>query len=299
MIKSFSLNDGSQIPALGLGTHRIDESGTDMCTAINRALQAGYRMFDTAAGYKNEDRLGNAIALAPIRRQNLYIITKLDDLDHTKELTKLAIERSLERLKTDYIDLFLIHSPNSDNVRTLAEEYGYEDIENAWAEMNSEVWQVMEEYHNLGVLKSIGVSNFQVHHLQRLLLTAKIIPSVNQVKTCPGSLSANKSLELFCKEHQIRLMGYSPFGHGFALDIPTILSIANRHNKSTTQIILRYLYECGIVSLSRSSNLSHMKQNVEIFDFSLSANEHRLLESIKLEEKWAMIRNPDTGLKYN
>ena len=299
MTDCFALNDGNFIPVQGLGTHKVDENGTSMQTVVECALEAGYRMFDTAAGYGNEDRLGSALANASVDRRELYLVTKLDDPDHSRERAERSIERALKRLQTDYIDLFLIHSPNSPRLCVSAAELGHPDPENAWGELNAEAWEVMERYHRQGVLKSIGVSNFRMHHLQRLLQTANVVPAANQIKTCPGSLGANRSLERFCSNHRIRLMGYSPFGHGLALQRPEILAIAETHRKIPAQILLRYLYECGVVSIARASSLPHMLENRSIDQFTLSDEEKTALEQLRLEDRWAMIRDPDTGTRYN
>ena len=298
-MNSFALNDGNTIPALGFGTHRVDESGTCMQTVVERALTAGYRLFDTAAGYGNEDRLGNALKSACVDRSEIYLVTKLDDPDHAGTLAESAIARALEHLQTDYIDLFLIHSPNSPRVCAAAAANGHPDPENAWIDLNAEAWAVMERYHRLGVLRSIGVSNFRERHLEQLFRTAEIMPAVNQIKTCPGSIAANRRLAAFCKEHQIRIMGYSPFGHGAALDLAELQTIAEAHQKTPAEIIIRYLYEHGIVSVARSASLQHMIQNVDIFQFSLRPEESAILEALCLDERWAMIRDPDTGFRYN
>lgn len=298
-MKSFVLNDGSVIPALGFGTHRVDETGTDMRTVVERALTAGYRLFDTAAGYGNEERLGQALQKASVPRRDIYLVTKLDDVDHSGKLAEIAIARAMERLQTDYIDLFLIHVPNSPRVCASAAADGHPDPENAWADLNAEAWEVMERYHRLGILKTIGVSNFRIRHLEQLMRTAAITPAVNQIKTCPGSLAANRSLAAFCKEHQIRLMGYSPFGHGEALRLNELQDIAEAYQKTPAQIVIRYLYERGVVSVARSSSLPHMLQNTDIFRFSLQPEDVAVLEGMCLDERWAMIRDPDTGSRYN
>ncbi len=299
MTEYFALNDGRFIPTQGLGTHKVDENGTSMQTIVERALEAGYRMFDTAAGYCNEDRLGFALANACIDRRDLYLVTKLDDSEHSGKQAERSIERSLERLQTDYIDLFLIHAPNSPRLCASAAELGHPHPENAWRDLNAEAWEVMERYHRQGVLKSIGVSNFRVHHLQKLLQTARIVPAVNQIKTCPGSLGANHSLERYCRNHQIRLMGYSPFGHGLVLKRPEILTIAEMYRRTPAQVLLRYLYECGIVSVARTSSLSHMLENRDIDKFTLRDEDKTVLENMRLNDRWAMIRDPDTGTRYN
>lgn len=296
-MKNWTLHNGVIIPAIGLGTHRVDEGEKSMSAVIEDALTCGYRMFDSAAGYGNEARLGSALKEVGIPRKDLFLITKLDDTEQQITAAERAIERSLNLLQTEYIDLFLIHSPNSQRMRSISMEQGYHP-ENYWAQMNQEAWSVMEAFHSKGVLKSIGVSNFHIRHLEQLAQHCNVIPQVNQVKTCPGSLSSQSTLFRYCDEHKIQVMGYSPLGRGNALKHPEIQAIARRYEKTEAQIILRCLIQKGIIPIPRASSVNHMRENFRIFDFSLIMEDSNKIEEILITENWAMIKDPDTGKKY-
>lgn len=292
-----TLHNGVIIPAIGLGTHRVDEGGKSMSAVVEDALTCGYRMFDSAAGYGNEARLGSALREVGVPRKDLFLITKLDDTEQQITAAERAIERSLNLLQTDYIDLFLIHSPNSQRMRSISIERGY-NTENYWAQMNQEAWSVMEAFHGKGILKSIGVSNFHIRHLEQLEQHCNVTPQVNQVKTCPGSLSSQSTLFHYCDKHKIQVMGYTPLGRGNALKHPEIQAIARKYEKTEAQIILRYLIQKGIIPIPRASSINHMQENFSVFDFLLVAEDCLKIEKILIPENWAMIKDPDTGRKY-
>lgn len=269
-----------------------------MRAVVEDALLCGYRMFDSAAGYGNEERLGLALKEIGVPRKDLFLITKLDDTEQQAAAAERAIERSLNLLQTDYIDLFLIHAPNSQRMRSISVEKGC-DPEHYWVQMNQEAWSVMEAFYRKGILKSIGVSNFHIRHLEQLRRHCTVPPQVNQVKTCPGSMSAQHALLCYCSDCQIKVLGYTPLGRGNALLHPQIHAIAAAYGKTEAQIILRCLYQKGVIPIPRASSCKHMRENMQIFDFSLTAEDCRALEEIRISENWAMIKDPDTGRKYN
>lgn len=296
-MNNWTLNNGVKIPVIGLGTHHVDEGGRTMSAVVEDALLSGYRMFDSAAGYGNEARLGFALREVGASRKDLFLITKLDDTEQQAAAAEHAIERSLNLLQTDYIDLFLIHSPNSQRMYDFSMNLGYNPAD-YWVHMNREAWSVMETFYNKGILKSIGVSNFHIRHIEQLEQHCNVTPQVNQVKTCPGSLSSQSALLHYCDKHQIRVMGYTPLGRGNALKHPQIHAIASRYGKTEAQIILRYLIQRGIIPIPGASSIEHMRENTQLFDFSLITEDCNKLEEILIAENWAMIKDPDTGRKY-
>lgn len=284
------------LPSICLGTHRIDEGERSMEEVLEDAWECGYRMFDSADGYGNEERLGSAFKQMGVNRKEYFLITKLDDVYRSEKAVRDAICRSLESLKTDYIDLFLIHAPNSERMREMVNGKKGEDY---WKTLNQQAYLVMEEFYKQGILREIGVSNFQAHHLKNLLETAEIVPYVNQIKTCVGSIEAQKTLYQLCEAEKIQIMGYSPLGKGNALTHPTVLLLAEKYKKTPAQILLRSLLEQHILPVVRASSVVHMKENIDIFDFHLEQQDVKLLNQIRINENWAMIKDPDSAKKFN
>lgn len=272
IMQNIKLNNGIEMPILGFGVFQIpDAQECEKC--VIDAINVGYRLIDTAVSYMNEGAVGNAIRNCGVNRQELFITTKLWVQDHGYENTKKSFQNSLDRLQLDYLDLYLIHQP-------------YGDIHGSW--------RAMEELYEAGKIRAIGVANFQIDRLMDLIVFGKIPPAVNQIETHPFNqqLDAQK----FLQENHVQIESWGPFAEGkndmFQNEI--LVSIAQKHNKSVAQIILRWLTQRGIVVIPKSAHKERMIENFHIFDFDLSEED---FEKIKmLDTKTSLFfdhRNPE------
>lgn len=273
---TYTLNNGVKIPVVGFGTWQTPD-GEVAEKSVLAALNSGYRHIDTAAAYGNEESVGRAIKKSGIRRDELFVTTKLWNSDHGCENTKKAIDTSLMKLGLDYLDLYLIHWPNPVAMR------------DNWAELNSESWQAMEEAQKAGKIRAIGVSNFRKHHLDALLENADVIPAVNQIYLNPSDLESDVRKEN--DKHQILSEAYSPLGTGDLLGNELVNKLAQEHGKSPAQILIRWSLEHGFLPLPKSVHEEYIKANGQVFDFSLSADEMKLLDG--LEGKGNSALDPD------
>lgn len=273
---TYTLNNGVKIPVVGFGTWQTPD-GEVAEKSVLAALNSGYRHIDTAAAYGNEESVGRAIKKSGIRRDELFVTTKLWNSDHGYENTKKAIDTSLMKLGLDYLDLYLIHWPNPVAMR------------DNWAELNSESWQAMEEAQKAGKIRAIGVSNFRKHHLDALLENADVIPAVNQIYLNPSDLESDVRKEN--DKHQILSEAYSPLGTGDLLGNELVNKLAQEHGKSPAQILIRWGLEHGFLPLPKSVHEEYIKANGQVFDFSLSADEMKLLDG--LEGKGNSALDPD------
>ena len=276
---TYTLNNGVKIPVVGFGTWQTPD-GEVAEKSVLAALNSGYRHIDTAAAYGNEESVGRAIKKSGIRRDELFVTTKLWNSDHGYENTKKAIDTSLMKLGLDYLDLYLIHWPNPVAMR------------DNWAELNSESWQAMEEAQKAGKIRAIGVSNFRKHHLDALLENADVIPAVNQIYLNPSDLESDVRKEN--DKHQILSEAYSPLGTGDLLGNELVNKLAQEHGKSPAQILIRWSLEHGFLPLPKSVHEEYIKANGQVFDFSLSADEMKLLDG--LEGKGNSALDPDLSL---
>ncbi|MCI0129944.1 MULTISPECIES: aldo/keto reductase [Enterococcaceae] len=272
----YTLKDGNRIPVVGFGTWQA-ESGEIAKQAVKSALEAGYRHIDTAMIYGNEESVGEAIKESGIPRERLFITTKLWNKDHSYDKAKLAIDESLERLGLDYLDLYLIHWPNP------------VDYRDHWQEANAGAWKAMEEALNSGKVKSIGVSNFMIHHLKALEEIASFQPVVNQIYLNPSD--QQQEIVSYCKNKGILLEAYSPLGTGDIFKLDELEEIAKAHGKTVAQVVLRWSLQKGFVPLPKSVTPSRIKENIELFDFELSEFEMGLIDA--LQGKAGQARNPD------
>ena len=262
---TYTLNNGVEIPIIGFGTWQTPD-GDIAKHAVEVALNAGYRHIDTAAAYGNEKSVGQAIKNSGINRHDLFITTKLWNADHGYQSTKAAIDRSLQNLKVDYLDLYLIHWPNPVAMR------------DHWAEANAESWRAMEEAVQDGKIRSIGVSNFRKRHLDELLKTAEIKPAVNQIMLNPSDLQpdvvkVNNELGLLSE-------AYSPLGTGGLLGNETVKEIASEVGKSPAQVLIRWSLEHGFLPLPKSVHDKYIQANVEVFDFNLNSEQMNRLDNL-------------------
>lgn len=242
------LNDGNGIPQVGLGLWKV-YLGVVARRAVRYALDAGYRHFDTAQIYLNEQHLGTALADSDIPRDQIFITTKIWNKNQSEDRMMPSFEKSLEKLQTDYVDLLLLHFPVTETRR--------------------DAWKRMEQIHKSGQAKSIGVSNYTIRHLKELLAECKVKPAVNQVEI--HVFLQQPELIEFCRKNDIVVEAYSPLAHGVSrgMDSPVLLRIGEKHGKTAAQIMLRWCLQKGTVVLPKSTHKDRIKENIEIFDFSL------------------------------
>ncbi|MDX9915459.1 MAG: aldo/keto reductase, partial [Sphaerochaeta sp.] len=254
-MQTIKMTNGIEIPQIGFGTWQMP-SGTITRESVRFALEAGYRHIDTAAAYYNEESVGQGIAESGIARSEIFLTTKLHNEDHGYELTRAGFEKSLKALGVDYIDLYLIHWPNP-----IAHRHH-------WQEANAGSWRAMEEFYRAGLVKSIGISNFAERHIEELMKSATITPMVNQIRLFAGE--RQEALVSYCRNMGMVLEAYSPLGTGNLLKNPTIAAVARAHGRSGAQISLRYLIQKGFVVLPKSIRDETIRENLNVFDFSLS-----------------------------
>ncbi|MDQ0753537.1 2,5-diketo-D-gluconate reductase A [Streptomyces africanus] len=249
-VPQVSLNNGVQMPILGFGVFQIPEDRTQH--AVEAALEAGYRLLDTAAAYENERAVGRAIAASGIPRDELFITTKLWIQDYGRDSAERAFDRSLDRLGVDHLDLYLIHQPFGDY-------YG--------------AWRAMEELNRAGRTRAIGVSNFYPDRLADLITHNEIVPAVNQIETHVFFQRADD--QQLMRENGVQHESWGPLaegGQGF-FDNPVLVDIARAHDKSVAQIALRWLVQREIVVIPKSVRPERMAENLDVFDFQLTADE--------------------------
>ena len=266
----FRLNNGQEFPAIGSGTNTFGKANRDYMgeitfdtTEIASAIRAGYRHFDTAISYRNEEVVGIGLKDSGLDRSEFYITTKIPGRPEyyaTEDAVKAGVAESLKNLGTDYIDLYLIHHP-------------WEDLEEMLA-----MWRVLESYADQGVLRSIGVSNFSEEQLEYFREHARIQPAVNQIESHPGHW--NHELVNYCIEHNILPVAWGPLRQTTDVARFTLNEIGKRHNKSGAQVSLRYQLDRGVAVIPKSHNAERQAENLEIFDFKLTAEEHEQISKL-------------------
>ncbi len=263
-MKELILNDGNEIPIVGFGTYKITEQeGID---SVNYAISNGYRLIDTAAIYKNEVAVGKGIKTSGIAREEIFVTTKLWRENLGYEATKTELEKSLNRLDLDYIDLYLIHWP--------ANAKNYDN----WQKTNADTWRAMEALQADGKIKSIGVSNFWQEHLEALFQTANIIPSINQIEFHPGYWQPE--LVEYCKKQNIVVESWSPLARGKVFENETLKKIAKNHNQSVAQVCLRWIIQHNVVVIPKSTTKERINDNINLFDFELSVEEMKQIDTL-------------------
>lgn len=263
------LNNGLQMPWLGFGVYKISD-GAEVANAVKYALDVGYRSIDTAAVYGNESGVGQGIRESGIPREEIFLTTKVWNSDQREQRTLAAFEESLDRLGLDYVELYLIHWPVEGCYKT--------------------TWQVMEQIYESGRAKSIGVSNFLVHHLEDLLSSSKIVPAVNQVEFHPYLVQPE--LLTYCQSHQIQVEAWSPLMQGEVVNVEAVQKLAEKYGKTPAQIVLRWAFQHKVVTIPKSSRPTRIAENAQIFDFELSQDEINLLDTLDKGKRFGP--DPDT-----
>ncbi|XP_026811235.1 uncharacterized protein LOC113552576 [Rhopalosiphum maidis] len=310
LVKMVKFNNGQQYPILGLGTWqtkpKINESEQiEIYNAVKSAIDIGYRHFDCAAFYNNENSIGKAIAEkikeGVVKREELYITSKLWNNMHKPEEVEIALKNSLNLLGLDYLDLYLIHWPVSTTEYPTAtdSEGRYIGTDDSYLD----TWKAMEQCAKLGLTKSIGISNFNIKQVKDILEIATIKPVINQIENHPY-LTQNKLKEV-CESNGILLTAYGPLGSPYRgasskglilLDEPIVKQIANKYKKTNAQILLRFQVQRGIVVIPKSSNLERQKENFDIWDFEMSKEDMDLLESLNQNLRYVILK-PGMHLK--
>lgn len=283
-----TLRSGCKMPRIQLGTYRTRRA--DVEVSVSAALEVGYRAIDTAAVYRNHkdiaDSLNKHLSALNLERKDIFLTSKLAPKDHGAEGCKAGILKALQELNTDYLDLYLIHWPG-------VQKLDVDDPKNSILRLES--WKVMEEFHKRGQLRSIGVSNYTVSHLEELLEHCDIVPHVNQVEIHP--MYPQEELVNFCTEHDIHVQAYSSLGQA-GLSSPLfsskpVLEIAQRLNKSVAQILLRWGLQRGYTVLPKSTNPQHIEENLRL-EFSISDLDMEQLNNLHTDNKQKFAWDPVT-----
>lgn len=262
---TYTLSNGVEIPVVGFGTWQTPD-GDVAEESVEAALAAGYRHIDTASAYENEEGVGNGIKKSGIPRADIFLTTKLWNEDHGYEATRKAIDTSLAKLGTDYVDLWLIHWPNPQSFR------------DSWQQSNSETWRAMEEALKAGKTRAIGVSNFRAHHMDELLKTAEITPMVNQIFLNPSDMQPD--VVEYNKAHSMLTEAYSPLGTGRIFQVPQLQEMAEKYGRSIAQLVLRWSLQHGFLPLPKSVHADRIRQNGELFDFEISAADMAVIDGL-------------------
>jgi diketogulonate reductase-like aldo/keto reductase len=257
-----TLNNGVTMPWIGLGVFLV-EPGDEASDAVRMALETGYRHIDTASFYRNEESVGTGIRDSGVKREDIFVTSKVwnDELGYDEAMA--AFERSLERIGTDYLDLYLIHWP----------------IKGKYVD----TWRALEKLYRDGRVRAIGVSNFLTHHLDELRAHAEVPPMVNQVEFHPFLLQ--KPLMDYCKEHGIQLEAWSPLTRGKRLDHEVISEIARKHSKTNAQVLIRWDLQHDVVTIPKSVHRQRIQENADVFDFELSDDDMAALDGLDEESR--------------
>ena len=264
------LNDGNRIPQLGFGVFQVPAEET--AETVSEALRIGYRLIDTATAYGNEEGVRDALKASDLERSGVFITTKLANSDHGRDRTRRAFQQSLEKLGGDYIDLYLIHWPIPSK------------------DLYLETWETLATLKDEGSVRSIGVSNFQIEHLERIIDATGVVATVNQIELHPRLQQSE--LRRYHAEHGILTEAWSPIGKGQLLDDAVIQEIASRHGRTPAQVVLRWHIQLGNIVIPKSVTPSRIEENFQVFDFELSEPEMRRLAELDRGERTGP--DPDT-----
>lgn len=259
------LTNEVKIPSIGFGTYKLeDESETR--DVIKNALKVGYRFIDTASFYGNEESIGRAIKESQVRREDIFLSTKIWNDKHGYDKAIKSFEESMRKLDIDYLDLLLINWPTK---------------------FNSETWKAFEDLYELGKVRAIGVCNFKIKNLEALRKTAKIMPMVNEIEVHP--CFSQKSLVSYCNNYKIQVVGYSPIMKGQLLEVPLMMDLAEKYDKTIAQIALRWHIQKGIIPIPKSSHYGRMSDNIDVFNFELSDEDMRKIDNLDRNETVAIV----------
>ena len=254
---NIDLSNKTKIPQLGFGTWLIKEEA-ECKTAVKTALEVGYRHFDTAQIYENEQFVGEALVEGSVKRDELFITTKIWNENMFWDDIEPSLEESLKKLNTDYVDLLLLHFPVT--------------------ELRRPAWHKMQDIYKSGKAKAIGVSNYTVQHLEELLRECEVKPVVDQVEL-HVFLQQPKLVE-FCKDNGIAVEAYSPLAHGYNMTNETLVAIAEKHNKSVAQVMIRWCLDNGFITIPKSTHPEYIRENFEVFRFKLDQDDLKKIESL-------------------
>ncbi len=263
-----TLHNGVKIPVFGLGVFKV-EAGETTYDAVRTALKLGYRLIDTAAYYDNEEAVGRAIRDSGISREEIFVTSKVWNDDQGYKQALQAFETTMEKLGLEYLDLYLIHWPISGKFK--------------------DTWRALEKVYQDGRVRAIGVSNFHVHHLEELLKDAEVKPVVDQIEYHPHLTQGD--VLAFCQENGIQMQAWSPLKRGKIVTDKVIKEIADQHDKTPAQVVLRWDLQNGVITIPKSVKEHRMQENADIFDFELSAEEMKQLNDLNKNERTGS--NPD------
>ena len=267
-MKHYILNNGVEIPAVAFGTYKAaDGKSADV---IRTAIEAGYRYFDTASVYGTDTYLAEAVRESGIARDEIFIASKLWKTEMGYDNVKSAFRRTLDNLKTDYLDLYLIHWP--------LPEPGYKD----WKQLDKETWKAMEELVREGKIRAIGLSNFLPHHIENILEDCTVRPAVDQIEYHPGY--SQEAVVQYCKERDILVQAWSPIGRQRVLTEPLVQELAGKYGVSPAKICLKFAVQRGIIPLPKSSSMERMKENLDLWSFEMDE-----------EDIWRLATMPQAG----
>jgi 2,5-diketo-D-gluconate reductase A len=258
MTERIALNDGSSIPQLGLGVWQVDPPIT--AEVVGWGIDAGYRSIDTAEGYNNEEGVGQAVRASSVPRSELTITSKLRNGGHQRDLALKSFDETMRKLGLEQLDLFLIHWPVPSQDKYV------------------EAWKALVELKNAGRIKSIGVSNFNQDHLERIIGETGVVPVVNQIELHPRFQQRDK--REFHAKHNIRIESWSPLGSGRLLADPTIGKIATKHGKSAAQVMIRWHLQEGLIVIPKSVNKDRIAANFDVFGFELDAGDMKAIQGM-------------------
>lgn len=256
------LNNGVPMPGLGLGVFKVGD-GAPVTSAVKAALHIGYRSIDTAAVYGNEQGVGQALKESGVPRSDIFLTSKIWNADQGYASTFKAYEASLKKLQTDYLDLYLIHWPVADKFL--------------------DTWRALTELYHAGKVRAIGVSNFHINHLRALLDSSDVVPSVNQIELHP--LLNQKEIRAFCQLNNITVEAWSPLMKG-NLSLPVLVEIAEKHQRTVAQIVLRWHIQHGVVVIPKSVHEYRIRENADLFGFSLSADEMARIDALNEDRRF-------------
>jgi diketogulonate reductase-like aldo/keto reductase len=270
-VPEITLNNGDKMPAIGFGTWDLFD-GENTLKVIKNALERGYRLIDTAKIYRNENSVGKALQESLVKREEIYLTTKLWGSAEAYEDTLAEFDQSLKRLNLDYVDLYLIHSPNVGN--------------------RSECWRALNDLNKSGKARAIGVSNFSVAHLKEIIQSSGAVPAVNQIEFHPYIYKDMVPILDFYKENNIAVQAYSPLARGKFSNEQVISKVAKKHNKTGGQIMLRWAVQHGTVPIPKTATDDRMTENLSIFDFELTEDEMNLINNLSSGE--FLVVDPNT-----